>query len=114
MNIQFDYLYRDAGNNKQTGAIIFSGKKVENIDEVDQEIQKHLIDDMFFLASEIGVPSLSFDSYDVNLDHEWHEYLGVSWTDMPATVADDFDINHCIKLLTESKKYQDELFGKKI
>ena len=113
MNIQFDCLYRDAGNNKQTGAIIFSGEKVANLDEVAQEIQKHLIDDAFFVASEIGVPPLSFDSYDVNLDHEWHEFIGVSWTDTPTTVADDFDIDNCIKLLSESK-YQDELFGKKI
>lgn len=113
MNVQFDYLYRDAGNNKQSGALIFSGEKVEKLEYVDEAIQRHLIDDMFFIARDVGVPPLSFHDYDVNLDHDWHEYLGLSWTDMPATVGSDFDINNFIKLMSDSKKYQDRLFGRK-
>ena len=74
MNVQFTYLYRDAGNYKLWGAAVFSNKDDVDLENLEQDFRKMLIDSEFFYAERSTLPELSFDSYDRMLDHEWYEY----------------------------------------
>jgi len=70
MNVRFEYLYRDAGNFKNWGEIIFSNPHNLNADFVSTIAEKVLIDGTYFVTSKAGAPDL----HDENLDHEWHEF----------------------------------------
>ena len=79
MNILFEYLYRDAGNFKNWGEVIFSNKSNIPLAEIETEIRTNLIDGQFFVAEEVGVPTLYFDERTED-DHGWHEFDGVEET----------------------------------
>jgi len=42
MNIIFEYLYRDAGNNKNFGSVIFSNHKGLSVEEIGAKIRADL------------------------------------------------------------------------
>lgn len=74
MNVRFEYLYRDAGNFKRWGEVVFS-----NVGNIGRDTlaaisgQTLPLDSLYFLPDQIGVPRLHFDEQIANLDHEWHE-----------------------------------------
>ncbi|HLP12185.1 MAG TPA: hypothetical protein VK177_09665 [Flavobacteriales bacterium] len=77
-NIQFNYLYRDAGNYKNHGSVVFSNPASLSLEEIDKAIRARLIEGVWFLHEDFGVPPLFFNDHDVNGDdHGWHEYVGV-------------------------------------
>lgn len=80
LNIQFNYLYRDAGNYKTYGSVIFSNKENLSIEFIKESILKKLIDQEYFVPKKWNVPLLSLVSYDAELDHEWYEFVGVVYT----------------------------------
>jgi len=80
MNILFEYLYRDAGNNKNWGSVIFSNREGLSVEELTLKIRSGLIDGEFFEVDKLGVPPLYFDRYDPELDHGWHEFFGIEET----------------------------------
>ena len=82
MNILVEYLYRDSGNNKLWGGVVFSNKMDIDVCDLELCIRKSLIDGEFFVAKSVEVPSLRFDVYDEELDHGWHEYFGIRKTDV--------------------------------
>jgi len=47
MNIRFEYLYRDAGNFKNWGEIIFSNKNNYDADYLEKQVRAVLIDKGF-------------------------------------------------------------------
>lgn len=100
MNIAFEYLYRDAGNNKIWGEVIF--RNTNNIDVLllDTKIKNALIDKEFFVASQIGLPTLQFENYDEELDHDWHEYSTVKETKSNPTDNADRDICDFIEFMS--------------
>ena len=73
MNIKLEYLYRDAGNFKNYGEVIFSNPNNIALDIIASMVEKVLIDNMYFVASKVGLPDLRFAEYIPHLDHDWHE-----------------------------------------
>lgn len=76
-NIRFTYLYRDAGNYKQFGGVLFSNPNGRPLIEIDRAIRAALIDGEFFDARKLQVPDLRIDEWDDELDHVWHEFESV-------------------------------------
>jgi hypothetical protein len=68
MPIRFEYLYRCAGNYKEWGEVLLSNPEHRPLDELEAEIRSNLIDGEFFIAEQIGIPTLYFDETDPELD----------------------------------------------
>lgn len=73
MNIRFEYLYRDAGNFKNWGEVIFSNPSDLEAELILVMANKALIERAYFVANKVGVPDLYFPEHDDELDHGWHE-----------------------------------------
>ena len=99
MNVCFRYLYRDAGNYKQWGEIVFSNPRQISIDEVTLMAKKVLIDGEFFVADKANVPDLHFDVEDEELDHNWHEVYSFVDTDAASNDTHVRDIETFIDAL---------------
>lgn len=86
MNVLLTYLYRDAGNYKYWGEVVFSNRDDTDPATLEAEAQRHLIDGNWFVAEDVGLPDLRTDSWDEELDHDWHEFHSLSAT---SATADD-------------------------
>lgn len=78
MNLQLNYLYRDASNYKNYGWVIVSTYNVD-LNEIDRKIREKLIDGEYFSAAKVGFPELFFNIPNED-DHDWHEYQSVEET----------------------------------
>lgn len=78
MNIRFEYLYRDAGNNKNWGEIVFTNTHNLSSESIAKKPQDNLIDGSYFYACKVDVAELFFDSFDSDLDHDWHEFHAIT------------------------------------
>lgn len=85
-NIQFNYLYRDAGNYKVWGFEIFSNPDSLDLSYIESEIRKSLIDGEFFDPKEWKVTRLKHDDWVPELDHTWNEYSSIEFTNERTTV----------------------------
>jgi hypothetical protein len=69
----FEYLYRDGGNFKSYGMVLLQGTFSK---EIKNTITSCLIDGMWFVAKDVGLPEL-FEGVTKwgpsDLDHPWHE-----------------------------------------
>ncbi|CAB5160032.1 MAG: hypothetical protein F2961_06315 [Actinobacteria bacterium] len=81
MNIRFKYLYRDAGNFKNWGELVFSNPHNINVNLVKALAENVLIDQAYFIASKANVPDLHFNEYNDQLDHSWHQFHMVAQTE---------------------------------
>ena len=75
----FEYLYRDAGNFKAWGALLLKGAL---IDAQVGEMCSKFEGGKFFIAEQIGVPSLYQELWDYSdgpteSDHVWHEFFAL-------------------------------------
>lgn len=77
MEIMFEYLYRDAGNFKKWGGVVFRNDQRLDLQSLDAQIRSLLIDEEYFIAEKVGLPVLYFDNHYEHLDHGWHEFGGV-------------------------------------
>lgn len=74
MNVRFEYLYRDAGNFKRWGEVVFF-----NANNIGQDTLAAIcgaalpLDSIYFLPDQVGVPNLHFEDWIDSLDHDWHE-----------------------------------------
>lgn len=84
LNIKFNYLYRDAGNYKLYGSVIFSNPNNLSLAEVESKIRARLIDGEFFNPDKWSIPRLAFEEHDRELDHDWHEFESVELTNESA------------------------------
>jgi predicted nucleic acid-binding protein len=73
MNIRVEYLYRDAGNFKNWGEIIFSNPNNIDIKVIEKQANDNLLENLYFIAAKADVPDLHFSDHNLNLDHLWHE-----------------------------------------
>ena len=73
-NLKLNYRYRDAGNYKQFGSVVFSNSSNLSLDEATKLIQEKLISSEFFVPKEWKLPTLHLHPYDPELDHEYHEF----------------------------------------
>lgn len=74
LNIKLNYRYRDAGNYKQFGSVVFSNPNRLSIEKATKLIQEKLISEEFFSPQDWNLPSLHFHHFDPELDHEYHEF----------------------------------------
>lgn len=81
MNIRFEYLYRDAGNNKIYNNIVVTNKKGIETEVLKRRIRNVLISEEFFIAKKSNLPKLKFPEYDEDLDHGWYEFSALEDTD---------------------------------
>ena len=103
MNVCFEYLYRDAGNYKNWGDVIFSNPKDLAIAGIMAEVQGALFEGCYFLAKQTRVPDLHFDKYDPDLDHGWHEAYSFTSTSRQATDPDGRTIEEFIDCLKSNR-----------
>ena len=84
-NIKITYLYRDAGNYKLYGQVVFGNPENIALEEIRNRINAHLIDGEFFEAKKWGVPELKFENYLPKLDHNWCEFEEVTSSSLEIT-----------------------------
>ena len=102
-NIQFNYLYRDAGNYKVYGYIVLSNPTNRSLDELDLEIKKHLISEQYFDPDKVGIPRLQHKRWNSELDHTWNEYSCIEYTSETAGISLTIDfLLEKLKLLQEN------------
>lgn len=79
--INFSYLYRDGDNNKKHNTITFFNCIEIGLNELDALIRANLINSLWFYANEWCLPDLHFPSWDERIDHGWHEFDEVYYSD---------------------------------
>ncbi len=80
-NIQFNYLYRDAGNNKVYHSLVFSNNGSLELQQIQESIVAKLIEGEFFIPQKWNVPLINVYAHDADLDHDWYEFEGVECTE---------------------------------
>lgn len=103
MNVSIEYLYRDAGNNKLWGCVVFSNKTDSDISALRAQIKGGLIEGEFLVAEDVGLPPLHFDRYDNGLDHGWHEFFSAEKVAAPSNDCLNRDIGDFIVALKLSQ-----------
>jgi len=93
VNVEFQYLYRDAGNFKNFGSVIFGNRSGASIASVEEAIRSKTFENLFDAAS-LQLPELFFKEfpYDPELDHPLHEFAGLVATDGKVNDACSRDI----------------------
>lgn len=81
MNIKFSYLYRDAGNYKKFSEVIFANPNSLSIQDMEHLIRSKLIDGEWFYAKDWGLPNLYFDDWIEDMDHGFHEFESLTFTE---------------------------------
>ena len=99
MNVCFEYLYRDAGNYKNWGDVIFSNPKELAVAGIMAEAQIALFEGCYFLANKTRVPDLHFDKYDPDLDHGRHEAYSFTSTAKQPTDSEGRTIEEFVECL---------------
>lgn len=102
MNVGFEYLYRDAGNNKIWGFVVFTNKEDMSVARLERKLESHLIDGQFFPACPDLLPLLRFPRHDESLDHGWLEYSGMEVSAEEVSDIQSRDIRGFIDQLIES------------
>lgn len=80
-NIKFSYLYRDSGNYKNYGFLIFSNPDNIDLSELTSLIKSKLFDGTWFYHKEWHLPDLRSAHFDYEIDPTWHEFESVEYTD---------------------------------
>lgn len=78
-NVKFVYLYRDAGNYKRWGQVVFSNAEGISL-QVIQDVFRNAFDsDSYFIAQQIRVPELFLwnETPATTDDHCFHEFAAV-------------------------------------
>lgn len=85
-NLKFSYLYRDAGNYKKRGSVVFSNPGNLRPESVEKTVRKLLPQDCLFVAGQIRIPECFLFSrgYATSDDHCFHEFDQIARTpEMP-------------------------------
>jgi len=80
-NIKFNYLYRDAGNYKKFSSVIFANPQNIELSVVEDLIGSKLISHHWFYADQWQVSDLHSGTWNNELDHTFHEFESVEYTD---------------------------------
>ncbi|TRX63988.1 hypothetical protein [Carboxylicivirga sp. M1479] len=83
MNIKFGYLYRDEGNYKTFGEVVFSNPKHLPFKFIKQSIESNLIEGMWFEPDKWNVPRFIFHVHNPFGIHDylWYEFDCLSQCD---------------------------------
>jgi hypothetical protein len=99
LNIQLSYLYRDAGNYKLFGQVIFRNPEKLSPEIIKSKLHAQLIDGEFFDAEKWGLPVLQFEYYHPDMDHLWHEIEKIEYTS-----SENSDIRTIAEFIREIEK----------
>jgi len=88
-NIVFHYLYRDGANYKNLNSIVFDNNLNIELTELADLIGSKLICGEWFYANQWNLPDLHFGTWDSEIDHDFHEFEGVEYTDEPVNTTLD-------------------------
>ena len=83
-NLQFNYLYRDAGNYKKYGSVVFSNPDKLSLSAIEAQIKETLIDGEFFEPFKLNIPAIHAYPHS-ELDHDWYTFEEVQQTEEQAT-----------------------------
>lgn len=106
MNTKLEYLYRDADNNKKWGEVVFTNHNNIDLNQIESMLKKALIQNEFFIASKSGLPELSFQKPDKEIDHGWYEYSEINNTTEQDNDLYNRDITDLIKLLMHTSNIE--------
>ncbi|WP_184551056.1 hypothetical protein [Mucilaginibacter sp. FT3.2] len=101
-NIQFNYLYRDAGNYKNFGSVIFANPSNIGVTELSGLIQSNLIDQTWFYNHYWHLPDLRPKTFNNHTDPTWHEFERVGYTDEAANFK--IELSEFIKLIMRESR----------
>lgn len=75
-NIKLHYLYRDVGNYKTYGYIVFRNPGKASLENIEGAFKAKLIDGQFFNPADWNLPRIvhSNQIYNPELDHLWNEF----------------------------------------
>jgi hypothetical protein len=78
-NIKFSYLYRDAGNYKKWGSVVFANPDGLTLDSIAKVFQDAVLQDGLFIAHQVRIPEAFFSAEGdaTSDDHCFHELGGV-------------------------------------
>lgn len=99
MNILLTYLYRDAGNYKHWGEVVFANVGGTDPAALEAEARRYLIDRHWFVAEDVGVPDLRPAEWDDELDHGWHELHSLTEAEGEGDVGSSRDIGDFLRAL---------------
>jgi hypothetical protein len=94
-NVRLCYTYRDAGNYKQFGSVIFSNPNGLTIDKRTNAVKEKLISGEFFCPEKWNIPLIYAYAFDPELDHGWFEFDNFELT--TDTANDKRTIDHSLK-----------------
>jgi aryl-phospho-beta-D-glucosidase BglC (GH1 family) len=86
-NIKFNYLYRDVGNYKNFNSTILENDQSISLKDLESLIKSKLIDGEWFYVDQLKLPDLHFGTWDNEIDHTFHEFESVEYTDEPGNAA---------------------------
>jgi hypothetical protein len=77
--VMFNYLYRDGGNFKAWGTVVFSNDETVSLSDVEARLRRAFNPDGLFIASQILVPEVFLYLHDriTRWDHCFHEFHSV-------------------------------------
>jgi len=106
MNIEFEYMYRDLGNFKSYGTVVFSNQFSLSAPAVNSALLSALGSYQNFRASDLGIPELFFKefAFDSELDWEMHEFCDVVQTDLPVSDTRARDIKDVLQEVEALRK----------
>ena len=75
-NVEFRYLYRDGGNYKKRGSVIFSNREGLDIDLAAEKLRQAFLPDGLFIAGQVRVPEVFLYARGkfTDDDHCYHEF----------------------------------------
>ena len=81
-NVEFTYLYRDGGNYKKWGRVIFSNPTRLRLNAVEKALRANFMADGLFIADQIRLPEVFFNfrGEATSDDHCFHEYYSLTET----------------------------------
>jgi hypothetical protein len=102
-NIKFNYLYRDAGNYKKWGKVVFSNPDRMTLDAVTEDLQRTFSQECLFIASQIRIPEcfLFAEGQAATDDHCFHEFDAV---ELSAESPDDLHSRSIGQFIREAKR----------
>jgi len=99
-NIKFNYHYRDSGNYKNCGFVIFANPCNLDLPDLEKRVRAKLIWGEWFYAEEWRITELFFECIDFRVEPTWHEFECIEYTNDPPTQS--ISIVHFMKLIEKT------------
>lgn len=78
-------MYRDGANYKSHGEVVFDNPNHRKLSDIAEAIKAKLLDGEWFYTHKWGLPDLHFEKWDIEIDHDFHEFEGVEETEKEVT-----------------------------